>query len=111
MVAYLPVDVMSELAIIGQHDSEELSTVMQDDDVGRAVRIRWVDSGLAYGAGWQKIDDLPDIHVETCETVGIWMGENDNVVMVGQTRDAANDNWNQPMVIWKPSIVAKEWLP
>lgn len=83
-------------------------TVMQDDDLGRPVRIRWIDSGLAVH-GWSAEHELPKT-VSHCESVGLWMGENDEVVMVGGTRDAETSNWLNVQLIWKPSIIEKEWL-
>lgn len=88
-----------------------LSSLQQDEDTGRAVRIRWTDSGLAHHTGWQSFTSATDDHkVMDVETVGIWMGENEQVVMVAHSRDADNDNWNVSMTIFKPCIISKEWL-
>ena len=89
----------------------ELSSLQQDEDTGRAVRIRWTDSGLAHHLGWQNWRDATGGgDVMDVETVGIWMGENDRVAMVAHSRDADNQNWNVCMTIYKPCILSKEWL-
>lgn len=89
----------------------ELKSVMQDADTGRAVRIVWTDSGLAYHQGWEQFREATEkARVMDVETVGIWMGENDRVVMVAHSRDADNENWNVSMTLYKPCIIRKEWL-
>lgn len=90
------------------HEELAAKSVSADEDLGRPVRVRWLDSGLAL-YGWQQKGDLPD-NVSEVESVGLWMGENENVVMVGGTRDAENQNWLNVQLIWKPCLVAKEWL-
>lgn len=89
-------------------EAAEVASVSDDEHKGKAVRIRWIDSGLALH-GWQRMDALPK-DTPAIETVGLWMGENERVVMVGGSRDADNDNWGECQLIWKPSITAKEWL-
>ena len=89
-------------------DADMVGTVMQDADKGRVVRVRWIDSGLAVH-GWNHPHEVPK-SVETVESVGLWMGENDEVVMVAGTRDMANDNWLNVQLIYKPCIIDKEWL-
>lgn len=92
-------------------EAAELDTVQQSEDTGRAVRVVWTDSGLAYHDGWEKFRDVAERgRVMDVETVGIWMGENDRVVMVAHSRDADNENWNVAMTIYKPCIIRKEWL-
>lgn len=88
--------------------AESEGTVMQDSDLGRIVRIRWIDSGYALN-GWTHTDKVPET-VMTVESVGLWMGENDKVIMVAGTRDEANDNWLNVQLIYKPCIETKEWL-
>jgi hypothetical protein len=88
-------------------------SVSEDVDLGRAVRVRWIDSGLAAHDGWMLRSDIPD-NVATVETVGLWLGENDNVVMVAGTRATAesmgSEQYLNAQVIYKPCIVSKEWL-
>lgn len=88
-------------------------SVNADDDLGRAVRVRWIDSGLAVHDGWMLRSELPD-NVCTVETMGLWIGENEDVVMVAGTRAEAgamgSEQWLNCQLIWKPSIVSKEWL-
>lgn len=83
-------------------------TVMQDEDTGRIVRLRWLDSGLAV-SGWRQMADLPN-SVEEVETVGLWMGENAHCVMVGSSRDAHSNSWLGVQLIWKDAITTKEFL-
>lgn len=89
-------------------EGEVIDTVMLDDNVGRAVRVRWIDSGLAVH-GWKTIGELPQ-SVEEVETVGLWMGENDHCVMVGNTRDSKGNSWLGAQLIWKDAITTKEFL-
>jgi hypothetical protein len=83
-------------------------TVMADSDVGRPVRVRWIDSGLAVH-GWNTFEELP-ASVEEVETVGLWMGENDDCIMIGSTRDSKANSWLGAQLIWKDAICKKEWL-
>lgn len=87
---------------------DELSSVPQDENTGRAVRIRWIDSGL-FASGWRTLTEMPKL-VERVESVGLWMGENEHCVMLGSSRDDANQTWLGAQLIWKPSIVSKEFL-
>lgn len=89
--------------------AEEVANVNADADLGRPVRIVWIDSGLSVHNGWMDAKDLPAM-VETVETVGLWMGENDSIVMVAGTRDSSNESWLHAQLIWKAAITAKEWL-
>jgi hypothetical protein len=91
-----------------EEEAAEVRSVSQDEDTGRPVRVRWVDSGLGI-TGWKQMKDMPS-DVSHCESVGLWMGENDRIVMIGGSRDDTNDNWNEAQLIWKPSIISKEWL-
>lgn len=89
-------------------------SVNADEDLGRAVRVRWIDSGLAVHDGWMLRSELPD-NVCTVETMGLWIGENEDVVMVAGTRAEAgsmgsSEQWLNCQLIWKPSIVSQEWL-
>lgn len=94
-----------------QHDRDEAAealSVIEDDNLGKPVRVRWIDSGMSIH-GWRQLpavfEDPPSV-----ETVGLWMGENERVVMVGGSRDADNENWGECQLIWKPSITSREWL-
>ncbi len=96
---------------ISAQDEAELNTVEQDEHTGKAVRIVWTDSGLAYHNGWESFRDATDTaRVMDVETVGLWMGENERVVMIAHSRDQDNENWNVCMAIYKPCIKTKEWL-
>lgn len=97
------------------HTEDELAagSVSEDADLGRAIRVRWIDSGLSAHDGWMLKADIPT-NVATVETVGLWLGENDNVVMVAGTRASAesmgSEQYLNAQVIYKPCIVSKEWL-
>ena len=86
--------------------------ITSDENLGRPVRVNWIDSGLAVHS-WTTLKDMPD-NVEHVESVGLWMGENDNVVMLAGTRagtrDSSNDNWLNCQLIWKQAIIEQEWL-
>lgn len=96
------------MTMTAEREAAEALSVAQDADIGRAVRITWIDSGQA-AHGWQSIDSLPAA-TPTIETVGLWMGENANVMMVGGSHDAINCNWGECQLIWKPAVLNKEWL-
>jgi len=89
-----------------------LADITSDDNLGRAVRVRWIDSGMHYDAGWAHREEFlgDDLKTMECESVGLWMGESDHAVALGQTRDIENNNWMAAQIIWKPSILAVEWL-
>lgn len=91
---------------------EETSVVGHPDEVGRPVRIRWVDSGMTVPrwAAASYIEGKTQDMLGAVETVGLWMGENEHVVMVGQSRDVTNGNWMAGTLIYKPCILDKEWL-
>ena len=86
----------------------EAASVEMDARTGRIVRIRWTDSGMAVH-GWTQRSQMPT-EMPAIETVGLWFGETDNVVMVAGSHDKHNDNWGECQLIWKPSITALEWL-
>lgn len=85
-----------------------VASIVGDEDEGRPVRIKWTDSGMAVH-GWQQRDSIAPT-MPAIETVGLWMGESADVVMVGGSRDPNNSNWGECQLIWKPSITSKEWL-
>lgn len=89
--------------------SENISA---DENLGRVVRVRWTDSGLHQSFGWAKRGEFfdHDLAALGVETVGLWVGENENVVCVAQSRDEKNDNWMSVMAIWKPSVQVVEWI-
>lgn len=107
---------MSEMELDRETIKEipELSNVMLDGDLGRVVRIRWIDSGMSLPHRWltreQAMTKMETMESAPVETVGLWMGENDYVVMVGQSRDRTNDNWMAAQLIWKQCITEKEFL-
>lgn len=86
--------------------------ITADKDVGRAVRVIWTDSGFHHDEGWAPIETFmaADVHAMRVETVGIWMGENEEVIAVAQSRDEDNCNWLAAQIILKSCVVKKEWL-
>lgn len=86
--------------------------IAEDSDLGRAIRIIWTDSGMSRDKGWASREVYAEFDMSslTCETVGLWLGQDDDVVAVAQSRDEVNDNWLCAQIIWKPSIIRKEWL-
>jgi hypothetical protein len=85
--------------------------VTADENIGRAVRIRWIDSGLHSDRSWAGLHEWElDMKAAECDTVGLWIGENENVVAVAQTHDAANGNWMAVQVVWKVAVIAIDFL-
>lgn len=92
-------------------DTREPINITEDSDLGRAVRIMWIDSGEHQDRGWDNRENFTDALVcSPCETVGMWLGESADAIIIAQSRDKHNDNWMAIQVIWKPSLVRKEWL-
>lgn len=83
--------------------------ITEDEDTGRAVQVTWTDSGQALH-GWQSEATIREHVMPVIETVGIWIGESDDMVMVAGSRDETNCNWGECQLIWKPAISRKEWL-
>jgi hypothetical protein len=103
--------VSADVITVTAEQELELQSLMQDEHTGQAVRLVWIDSGLAFHKGWEKFRmATDDANVMQVETVGIWMGENDRVVMVAHSRDHENENWNVAMAVYKPCLISKEWL-
>ncbi len=92
----------------GPQDSSEPQDVMADEHLGRPLLVRWIDSGLALN-GWTSQHDIPKT-VSSVESVGLWIGENDEVMMIAGTRDEENCNWLNVQLIWKKAVTGKEWL-
>lgn len=91
-----------------EDEVKHVAAIAADADEGRPVRIRWTDSGMAIH-GWQPREVIEPV-MSSVETVGLWMGENEEIVMIGGSRDRLNGNWGECQLIWKPSISHKEWL-
>lgn len=86
---------------------EKATTIQQDTDTGRAVIVRWTDSGTAI-PGWSKAHDLPN-HVEVVESVGFWVGENDDVIAIAGTQ-TDDQSFLNCQIIWKKAIEEKAWV-
>ncbi len=93
-------------------EAAEALSVVEDANAGRAAKVIWIDSGQSIH-GWRNgekvLTDLRDGLPEV-ESVGIWIGETDRVVMLAGSRDKANDNWCECQLIWKPAIIGQMWL-
>jgi hypothetical protein len=87
---------------------KHVMSIVADADEGRPVRVCWTDSGMAVH-GWQSRESIDPV-MSSIETVGLWMGEDEEIVMIGGSRDRLNENWGECQLIWKPSISLKEWL-
>ena len=86
---------------------EKTGSIAPDKDTGRPVLVRWTDSGLAVG-GWTSVADLPG-EVQIVESIGFWIGENDEVIAIGGTKDEDNESWLNCQIIWKKSIEEQVW--
>lgn len=86
----------------------DADSISADLDLGRPVRIRWIDSGLSV-TEWSDRHELPK-DVSRVESVGLWIGENDHVVYIAGTRDVENEHWLNCQIIWKRAIIEQEWL-
>jgi hypothetical protein len=85
---------------------EKTGSIIPDTDTGRAVIVRWIDSGTAI-PGWSDARDLPD-NVETVESIGFWIGENENVIAIAGTQ-TDDQSFLNCQLIWKKSIEEKMW--
>lgn len=84
-----------------------MSDIAADEHTGRSVLVRWVDSGLAVH-GWSTRGDLPG-NVSTVESIGFWIGENDDVIAIAGTMTGGADFLNCQLV-WKRAIMEKTWM-
>jgi hypothetical protein len=91
-----------------EQEAAAVAAVQHDDNVGRFVRIDWIDSGLAVH-GWHSVDTVPQ-KLPRVVTVGMWMGESDEAVMVGGSHDVSNNNWGECQLILKATITERTWL-
>ena len=85
---------------------EKTGSIAPDIDTGRACIVRWIDSGTAIG-GWSGPRDLPN-NVETVESIGFWIGENDDVIAIAGTQTDDNSFLNC-QIIWKKAIKEQVW--
>lgn len=83
------------------------TTVIEDPDTGRAVRVRWIDSGL-HVEGWRRTDAIVAAPPEV-ETVGLWLGESMDAIAIASTR-GDEGAWLNVQVIWKDAVTTKEFL-
>lgn len=86
--------------------------ITEDEHLGRPCRARWIDSGMSRDKGWAKREAYMALEsgAMECETVGLWLGEDDEHIVIAQTRDKQNDNWLMAQVIWKHAVLLVEWL-
>lgn len=76
-------------------------------------QIDWIDSGAWLGDEWHSLDVYKSRikgwtgHVTTIGTV---MHEDENVVVLGLSKDLDNDAWYGAQLIYKPCIVYRRTL-
>jgi hypothetical protein len=87
-----------------------VTNINADADLGRACMVIWVDSGAQVSMGWSHAADLDhQMRVSTVETVGFWVGENEDVLALAQSKDDDSGYLNV-QVILKSCVTRKEWL-
>lgn len=84
-----------------------MTDIINDEHTGRAIIVRWIDSGLAV-PGWSSRGDLPT-NVETVESIGFWVGENDDVIAIAGTQ-TDDQSFLNCQIIWKRAIEEKAWV-
>lgn len=87
--------------------------ITSDDRTGSEVRVTWIDSGLSRDKGWaskSKYMEGLSLQMMTVRTVGLYLGETDDVFVVAQSHDSDNGNWTATQVIAKSCIKAVHWL-
>ena len=82
-------------------------SISPDENTGRAVFVRWIDSGTAI-PGWSDVCDLPD-NVSTVDSIGFWIGENEDVIAIAGTK-SDDDSFLNCQIIWKKAIEEKKWV-
>ena len=85
---------------------EKTGSIVPDTDTGRPVIVRWIDSGLALH-GWTDAHDIPS-NVVTVESIGFWIGENDDVIAIAGTQ-TDDESFLNCQLIWKQAIKEKAW--
>lgn len=76
-------------------------------------RIVWIDSGMFIDKGWATTQVYRDSIAGwrgDVESVGTVMFEDDDVVVLGLSRDIVNDTWYGAQLIHKPCISYREAL-
>lgn len=86
---------------------ERIGSIQPDELTGRPVQVRWTDSGTAI-PGWSDTRDLPT-DVEVVESIGFWIGENDDVIAIAGTKSDDNESWLNCQLIWKKAIKEQTW--
>lgn len=83
-------------------------------DTGRIMLIEWTDSGMSRGGAWMSFDTATS---EVCEntlapvvTVGLYMGEDDDVLVLAQSHAASENGYYNMQVVLKSCITKRGWL-
>ncbi len=90
---------------------DEIETVMkefEDNMVDRIGKVIWKDSGLHIDYRWAKLEKyMADASpfLSQVETVGVVMHEDDDIIMLGMSYDAAHDTWYGAQVILKQNVI------
>jgi len=75
----------------------------------RLVLVEWIDSGMAIGQTWKKPDAfVEEVHENSnfllVTTVGYLLHEDDEHLVLAQSRDQHNDQYLNAQVIYRPCV-------
>lgn len=79
----------------------------------RVEVVEWNDSGMQGDVGWKKAETFAaamTVDKMLAHTVGFVMHEDEDVLLLGQTYDAAHDAYCGAMAILKRDILRRETL-
>lgn len=96
------------------NESLARSDMVHDMSDGHAIeRVEWTDSGMHMDHGWASTEVYRSSAREwegTVITVGQLLHEDENVVVLGLSHDAAHDHWFGAQLINKAAITKRETL-
>jgi hypothetical protein len=76
--------------------------------VSRLVLVEWIDSGMALSNEWKKqtafAEELHGNNVLLVSSVGFLIHEDDEHLILGQSRDEHNDQYLNAQVIYRPCV-------
>ena len=76
------------------------------------VEVDWMDSGLARSDGWESTNTvMTEMSMgRPVTTSGLYLGEDDEKIVVALTRDPENDMWFSAFGVLKKNITAVRTL-
>ena len=83
------------------------------DESPRIVRITWLDTGAHVDYGWANTEKYMDgLNKERMyvQTVGMLIGEDDDIYLVGLSYEPIEKKWYGGQAVHKSAVKEVEWL-